>query len=50
MEIKEEIVTLFEDQGVAKYVELTNGHTVMYRLSKVNREDRFRVLTELKTK
>lgn len=46
-DIREEVVILFSDQDVPKYIEISNGHTVMYRLSKVNREDRFRVLKEL---
>lgn len=47
MEIKEDTIIIYEDAGGPKYIEIANGHIVMYRLSKVNREDRFRVLKEL---
>lgn len=51
LDVREEVVTLFTDGTTERAIELaTNGHYVMYRLTKVNREERFKYLQDLTNK
>ena len=47
MKVTQEVVTLFTDKGEARAIEISNGSVHVYRLVKMSREDRFRLLTEL---